>query len=105
MPPCVWPLWLPLALSLPDCGAGDPGTDADLELLEPDAEAVLSALREADALGVEALEEELEEDELDEEDGLCAEGELDDELELGLEELEEDDELDGIEGDELCEDC
>lgn len=66
---------------------------------------MLSALREADALGVEALEEELEEDELDEEDGLCAEGELDDELELGLEELEEDDELDGIEGDELCEDC
>lgn len=97
--PCGCPLWLPAALSRPGCGAGAPGTDADLELLELDAAEGLPA----DPLEVEALDEELEEDELEGIEGLDEEDELDDELD---DELElEDDELDGVEGIELCEDC
>lgn len=98
--PCGSPLWLPAALSRPDCGAGAPGTDADLELLEPDAAEGLPA----DPLEVEALDEELEEDELEGIEGLDEEDELDDELDDELE-LEDDEELDGVEGIELCEDC
>lgn len=97
---------MPLALSRPDCGAGAPGDDDDLELLEADAVELLSPLLELEGLD-EELDEELEEDELEGLDGLGDEGELEDELGLeGELELEEDDEeLDGIEGIELCEDC
>ena len=84
---------MPLALSRPDCGAGAPGDDDDLELLEADAVELLSPLLELEGLD-EALGEELEEDGLEGLDGLGDEGEL-----------EDDEELDGIEGIELCEDC
>ena len=96
---------MPLALSRPDCGAGTPGDDDDLELLEADAVELLSPLLEPEGLD-EELGEELEEDELEGLDGLGDEGELEDELGLeGELELEDDEELDGIEGIELCEDC
>lgn len=99
------PLWVSLAPSRPDCGAGAPGDDDDLELLEADAVELLSPLLELEELDDE-LDEELEADELEELDGLGDEGELDDELGLeGELELEDDDELDGIDGIELCEDC
>jgi len=102
--PCDCPLWLPLALSRPDCGAGGSGVDDDLEVLAPDAVEGLPALLELEALD-EELEEELEVDERDGIDGL-GEGELEDELGLDGElELDDDEELDGIAGVELCEDC
>jgi hypothetical protein len=103
--PCDWPLWLPLALSRPDCGAGAPGVDDDLELLAPDAVDWLPALPCVEELDEELddeleeeleeeLDEELDEDDLEGVDGLGAEGEL-----------EDDEELDGIEGVEVCDDC
>lgn len=92
---------MPLALSRPDSGAGAPGDDDDLELLEADAVELLSPLLELEELEDE-LEVELDEDELEGLDGLGAEGELEDELGLeGELELEDDEELDGIEGIEL----
>lgn len=96
---------MPLALSRPDSGAGAPGDDDDLELLEADAVELLSPLLELEELEDELeveLEVELDEDELEGLDGLGAEGELEDELGLeGELELEDDEELDGIEGIEL----
>ena len=95
--PCDWLLSLPLASSRPDCGAGAPGVDDDLELLAPDAVDWLPALpgvEELDEELEEELDEELDEDELEGVDGLGAEGEL-----------EDDEELDGIDGVEVCDDC
>lgn len=90
---------LPLALSRPDAGDGCAGEELPREPLL-DALAVLA----------DELEEELEdEDELDDEDALGMDEEREDDEEglgiLGLDDELDEDELEGIDGIELCEDC